>query len=106
MNPTNKIYPFKFLDSYTQADKDIFFGREEEIEQLYEMLFQSDLLLIYGASGTGKTSLIQCGLANKFKPFDWFPIPIRRKSNLNDSIEQALTEAAGTENKAEIDDDF
>ena len=58
-----KKYPFKFLDSYNQKDKDIFFGRDEEIEALYEMVFQTPILLIYGASGTGKTSLIQCGLA-------------------------------------------
>ena len=101
-----KVYPFKFLDAYEQKDKDIFFGREEEIDQLYEMLFQTDLLLIYGASGTGKTSLIQCGLANKFKPYDWFPISIRRKSNLNDSLHQALQDVIGSDQKAEADDDF
>ncbi len=105
MSNDTKIYPFKFLDAYTKEDKDIFFGREDEIAQLYEMLFQSDLILIYGASGTGKTSLIQCGLANKFKPFDWFPIPIRRKSNLNDSIAEALKEAIGSSTQNE-DDDF
>jgi hypothetical protein len=26
--------PFKFLDSYTREDRDIFFGREREIEEL------------------------------------------------------------------------
>ena len=63
-----KKYPFKFLDAYSQADHDFFFGREEEVAALYEMVFQTDILLVYGASGTGKTSLIQCGLANKFQP--------------------------------------
>lgn len=101
-----KIYPFKFLDAYTQQDKDIFFGREEEVKQLYQMLFQSDLILIYGASGTGKTSLIQCGLANQFNPYDWFPIPIRRKNNLNDSIEEALRNAAGKSDQNETDAAF
>lgn len=100
-----KIYPFKFLDAYKQEDKDIFFGRDSEITQLYEMLFQSDLILIYGASGTGKTSLIQCGLANKSKPYDWFPMTIRRKNNLNDSLDEVLNEAIGTSTQNE-DDDF
>ena len=27
--------PFKFLDSYTLSDRDIFFGREAEIEEVY-----------------------------------------------------------------------
>jgi hypothetical protein len=89
------IYPFKFLDAYTQADKDIFFGRETEIQALYEMAFQADLMLVYGFSGTGKSSLIQCGLANKFQSHDWLPIFIRRGADLNVSLDKAIIEAGG-----------
>ncbi len=96
-----KKYPFKFLDSYNQNDKDIFFGRDEEIEALYEMVFQTSILLIYGASGTGKTSLIQCGLAGKFKSYDWLPLTIRRGIDINVSLEKQLTDAGGNE----VDDD-
>ncbi|MCB9038681.1 MAG: ATP-binding protein [Lewinellaceae bacterium] len=90
-----KRYPFKFLDAYTREDKDIFFGRDEEVERLYEMVFQADLLLVYGASGTGKTSLIQCGLARKFQSHDWLALNIRRGDNLNKSLDDALRAAAG-----------
>lgn len=90
-----KKYPFKFLDSYNQNDIDIFFGRNEEIEALYEMVFQTPILLIYGASGTGKTSLIQCGLAGKFKSYDWLPLTIRRGNDINASLEKQLTDAGG-----------
>ncbi|MCB9272806.1 MAG: SUMF1/EgtB/PvdO family nonheme iron enzyme [Lewinellaceae bacterium] len=90
-----KRYPFKFLDAYTREDQDIFFGREEEVERLYEMAFQADLLLVYGASGTGKTSLIQCGLASKFQSYDWLALNVRRGRNLNESLEAALEAAAG-----------
>ena len=58
--------PFKFLDSYEKSDKEQFFGRNKEIAQLYNALHTSNLMLLYGASGTGKTSLINCGLANEF----------------------------------------
>ena len=51
--------PFKFLDAYTFEDRANFFGRGEETEELYRMVFKSSLLLIYGLSGTGKTSLVQ-----------------------------------------------
>ena len=85
-----KIYPFKFLDAYTRDDKPIFFGRDEEIQALYDMIFQTDLLVVYGASGTGKSSLIQCGLANKFQSHDWMPISVRRGQNINDSLATAL----------------
>ncbi len=90
-------YPFKFLDAYTRADRDIFFGRKEETNALYEMIFQTDLLLIYGASGTGKTSLIQCGLASKFESHDWLALNIRRGKNLNAAFEETIKEAGGEE---------
>ena len=88
---STKRYPFKFLDAYSREDEDIFFGRDEEIEALYQMVFQTDLILIFGASGTGKTSLIQCGLASKFQPYEWLALSIRRGDNLNASLEKALS---------------
>jgi hypothetical protein len=84
------MYPFKFLDAYKREDKAIFFGRDEEKKALYEMILQTDLLVVYGASGTGKTSLIECGLANCFETHDWLPINVRRGLNINDALEQAL----------------
>jgi hypothetical protein len=85
--------PFKFLDPYDQSDKDSFFGRDEEIEALYQMVGQNRLVLVYGQSGTGKTSLIQCGLANKFDSTEWHPFLIRRKSgnDINVALKQALS---------------
>ncbi|MEZ4897233.1 MAG: ATP-binding protein [Saprospiraceae bacterium] len=70
--------PFKFLDPYTLKDRKIFFGRSQEIETLYKMAFQTDIMLIYGRSGTGKTSLVQCGLGNRFNESDWFDIFVRK----------------------------
>ncbi len=82
--------PFKFLDAYDAADAGIFFGRKEETDQLYELVFKSPLVLIYGLSGTGKTSLVQCGLSSRFDGPDWYPFFIRRKDNLIGSIESKL----------------
>lgn len=90
-----KKYPFKFLDSYDREDRGTFFGRDEEINALYEMVFQSSVVLLYGASGTGKTSLINCGLAGKFQPHDWLPLMVRRGHNLNDSLKKVLNDAGG-----------
>lgn len=76
------VSPFKFLDSYDQKDVDIFFGREQETEKLYEALSGVKHLLVYGPSGAGKTSLIECGLRNQFSDADWFAISIRRADNM------------------------
>ena len=90
-----KRYPFKFLDAYTRADKDLFFGREAEIDALYEMVFQTDLIVVHGASGTGKTSLIKCGLAGRFQPHDWLDLYVRRGENINQSLFRVLRDNGG-----------
>jgi WD40 repeat protein len=93
--PVNtSISPFKMWDSYQKDDKDIFFGRGRESQLLYEKTFTSNLLLLYGASGTGKTSLIQCGLGNKFEESDWLPIFVRKGENIIRSLSAALQENA------------
>lgn len=84
--------PFKFLDAFQKKEKDIFFGREMETETLYQMTFDTRLMLIYGASGTGKTSLVQAGLANKFSPTRWKDIFVRRNGNINESLKTVLNE--------------
>ena len=94
-------YPFKFLGSYTPEDTDIFFGRKDEIDILYNMVAQNSMLLVYGASGTGKTSLIQCGLAGRFKSYDWLALTIRRGTDINVSLKNILTRSI-TENGGEI----
>ena len=90
---TKPSSPFKFLNAYQREDGDIFFGREEEIERLYDSVNKNRLVLVYGQSGTGKTSLVQCGLSNRFEITDWLPLNIRRRKNINDSLVQALSDS-------------
>lgn len=90
-------YPFKFLDSYGKDDSDIFFGRDMEIELLYKMTFETNVVWLYGASGTGKTSLVQCGLARKFNKYEWHNIRITRGNNITESLDKALSAAINTE---------
>ncbi len=87
--------PFKLLDAYTAADRDQFFGREEETLALYDMVSKNRLILVYGQSGTGKTSLVQCGLACRFDVTDWYPLTIRRQNDLNETLRQRLAQASG-----------
>ena len=82
--------PFKFLDAFELKDNNVFFGRKEETDELYNMVFKTPLLLVYGISGTGKTSLIQCGLAGRFTGPNWLPLFIRRTDNINAAIQRAF----------------
>ncbi len=82
--------PFKFLEPYGKNDAAFFYGREKETAQLFNAVHASNLTLLYGASGTGKTSLINCGLGNKFYDTDWLPLFIRRGIDINRSLALVL----------------
>ena len=87
---------FKILDPYLREDAAIFFGREQETQEVFNKLFNTDLLLLYGASGTGKTSLLKCGVANLFQDTDWFLLEVRRKDNILNSLNKEIHEKALT----------
>ncbi len=90
MNAGEIKSPFKFLDPYNKSDRDFFFGRDKEVKLLYDFVNKNRIVLVYGQSGTGKTSIIQCGLANEFDVTDWNPFFIRRGDNLNQSLAKSL----------------
>lgn len=76
MSEEKKI-PFKFLDSYTYADRELFYGRDKEVNEIYRKFFSHNLFIVYGKSGTGKSSLINCGLMAKIPKEDCLLIPVR-----------------------------
>src|SRR4030042_2966523 len=88
--------PFKFLDAYTITDREVFFGRDHEITERYRRVFESKMLLVYGISGTGKSSLVNCGLASRFDESDWLPVNIRRGNNIIESLNDAFNKEALT----------
>ena len=69
--------PFKFLDPYGPKDRDIFFGRDLEIAEVYARFYRSRTLVVHGESGSGKTSLVQCGLRAKIPSYDALFITVR-----------------------------
>lgn len=54
--------PYKFLDYYTENDQGLFFGREEEIENICSRILARRSFLLYGRSGVGKSSILRAGL--------------------------------------------
>ncbi|MFN8209006.1 MAG: WD40 repeat domain-containing protein [Bacteroidales bacterium] len=82
--------PFKFLDSYTSEDSALFFGRDAEINEIYQKAMHGKILLVYGVSSAGKSSLVHCGLAGKFGESAWNPLTIRRGNSYPESVATAL----------------
>jgi len=66
--------PYKLLDYYEPKDVAIFFGRREETQHLTSLIHAHRLVLLYGASGVGKTSLLLAGavprLENAVPPYE------------------------------------
>lgn len=56
--------PFRGLNSYEAGDAGLFFGRKKATEELREKILSlnTPLLVVSGASGTGKSSLVKAGL--------------------------------------------
>ncbi len=54
--------PYKFLDYFEARDVPIFYGREWEAMDLQRLIMAHKLTVLYGASGVGKTSLLQAGV--------------------------------------------
>ncbi len=49
--------------SFTTAEADRFFGRDREIKELFRLIVLNQTTVLFGKSGTGKTSLLQAGVA-------------------------------------------
>jgi len=62
-----KINPFPGLRPFLPEESDLFFGREGESEEVLGKLLKNRFVTVMGASGTGKSSLIYCGVLPKVK---------------------------------------
>lgn len=54
--------PYKGLKKFELEDKDLFFGRDQFLTGLVNELEQTNLILLLGASGSGKSSVVRAGL--------------------------------------------
>ncbi len=87
--------PYKALDSFTSADAAIFTGRKEESLRLVNRILAHRLTVLYGESGSGKTSLLQAGVGPRLAQQQALlatctPVPGR---SLQASMQASLAEA-------------
>lgn len=68
---------FKELQSFTEADKDLFFGRTLEVDELLKKINTYRIVGLFGESGTGKTSLLNAGLIPSLKKDGFITVSIR-----------------------------
>ncbi|MEJ2004642.1 MAG: ATP-binding protein, partial [Cyclobacteriaceae bacterium] len=79
-----KKNPFKALDPYSEEESQEFYGRKDEVQNLYYHVKQNYLTVLYGESGVGKSSVINAGLVPLLRKKNLFPILLRTSAILNE----------------------
>src|SRR5215813_2290575 len=54
--------PFPGLRPFREDEEDVFFGRENQVDTMVDKLASTHFLAVIGTSGSGKSSLVNCGL--------------------------------------------
>ena len=64
---------------YSDSDEDrrLFFGQSEDTEQLFLRVLSVPLLVLFGRSGLGKTSLLRAGLFPRLRSKEYLPVAVR-----------------------------
>lgn len=81
-------------------DAALFFGRKRETEELYLRTLSVPLLLQFGKSGLGKTSLLQAGLFPLLRAKPFLPVMIRLndpRESLTDAVARSIRESVVNE---------
>lgn len=74
LSPQN---PWPGLRAFGETDREFFFGRERETAELLSIVKRASVVVLYGQSGLGKTSLLQAGLFPELKRLNFLPLRLR-----------------------------
>ncbi len=97
------INPFPGLRPFTSEEAHLFFGREGQVDEIIGNLTKNRFIAVVGASGSGKSSLIYCGvipaLINSVKGStakDWLIINTRPGNSPLNSLLNDISESSNT----------
>lgn len=62
MNNVSVAFPFPGLRPFQEGEEHLFFGRECQTDTMIDKLAKTRFLAVIGSSGSGKSSLVNCGL--------------------------------------------
>lgn len=83
MESSQLFYRYPGVQPFSIEEKDIFFGREDDTNNLFDLLMLEKVVVIFGKSGYGKSSIINAGVIPKvlessnLRRFAYVPIKIR-----------------------------
>src|ERR1017187_243874 len=83
---TVEAYPGISPFEDTERDRLLFFGRTAETRALLHMVLSESLVVVFGRSGLGKTSLINAALKNELRGYGYFPVVARVSLTRGDAV--------------------
>ncbi len=96
------ICPYTGLRSFTEEESLYFKGRDEQIDQICQLLEKNKFLMITGASGEGKSSLVYAGLIPnaragffKAKYNNWIVVDFRPERSPLSNLSKSLSDKLG-----------
>jgi len=108
-----QICPYTGLRSFTEEESIYFKGREENIEQAIEQLQRNKFLMVTGASGDGKSSLVYAGIIPnaragflRSKYTDWVVADFRPERTPFKNLCQSLAEQLKIENTDTVESEL
>ena len=90
---TSLSNPFRELVAFSTKDSNLFFGRNNEIIDILERIYRYPNSVLFGESGTGKTSLINAGLISKLIDEQFIIVSVRCGESPIDSIKVEIIDA-------------
>jgi formylglycine-generating enzyme required for sulfatase activity len=69
--------PYKALLDYKLEDAPFFYGRSQAVKVMWQKMGNGRLTILHSESGSGKTSLLQAGLASRLLADGRFPLYLR-----------------------------
>ncbi len=98
--------PFMGLRRFTAGESGVFFGRDEAIRNLYDDVAcpsMPSLLVVYGASGAGKSSLLEAGLMPRLASgFEVHHLRAHGELDPQRAVRKALGDTGGSTDIAEV----
>ncbi|MFO7829584.1 MAG: hypothetical protein R6V23_13240 [Bacteroidales bacterium] len=105
-NQKNLFNPFPGLRPFKVEESHLFFGREGQSEEILSKLSENKFVAVIGASGSGKSSLIYCGLVPVLyggfvgeTSSQWEIIKTRPGNSPVENLANAITKPGIKENK-------
>ncbi|WP_131785941.1 trypsin-like peptidase domain-containing protein [Protofrankia symbiont of Coriaria ruscifolia] len=88
--------PYRGLSVFRSSDRNLFFGREADTERLITEVETKSLVVLFGASGVGKSSLLRAGLIPRLDDRgDWLSVLVELDQDPLDTLALELARTNG-----------